>query len=977
VEFTCTSVDVNPLTNPQIHTGISTAITNTNISTNTITTTDNNSINIVAQIDSDIVDNFASNLICPSDHSDLAADLIGSGFADDKYNSQYCGENYEDFDSQNSDSQNNKTTSILRSFVSKIPPMKCWGIRFAAVCVQIAALLILPLVLCYSVQNTDLTDNINDNDDDAVEIASTQKSNPDLPENLTNKQLAQHNQTHNKTHDKNHAPNHAPNPNHNHDALRQPDNSGTSAMVDGQQNMQLYVADRSDQYIDYRNYVVSNTPYEETPQNLQPIHQPIPLTASQDNRPDDRLNEQQKQQPTEQIALDLPAFAHTTAESKTDKIPDENATTHNTESTNVASDVGREIYVETDGDGGELPRKLHVINERVDGGEIGGQVGGEVGGQAEILPYEMRVSRAREQLTEAGKLATAAPERGLALTIDAIKKYKELGQSIPPEARWILGRAYVTQRWGETLVENIPQLENMAVSADGQWLWCHCSDNSVWIWDILRSKKTLGGFKLDAGGMEFVKLIFTPDFRFAIGLGGDGFVRVWNMDLSSSQQSAIVLRGRVLSPIDLQISADGRWLVACGDGNNPNTNVNSNARNTTSNNNQNHNRIAVAGSIQNTFADSAQEAGKSSNLSNAAWLWDLRSINNWEAVVPDDVPEPVILRGHTRPIRVMRISGDSRWLVTGSDDATARLYRLKSNYPGAEQAVLKGHQAAIMSVAFSEKGNWIATGGQDNIIRVWLLPNGNSTPESIELKGHIGWISSLAVDDSGERIVSGSYDNTIRIWSINTKNSRTQKIESPKFETNEIELSKIVTDKIETGKIETGSFDSNKTESGKVEDFAGKKFESVAMNLPQADDSELAAGAVMRVRPAAFTAKRGELVLKRDPVVIQNDQGAVRQLILTRDGKVLISLGSDFSLRLRGLGNEGDEFDPANTMLLRNRSLPITNISITPDNKCLIFNYINQREKNNGGIRIWHLDFEGLIESAELLHASINESATK
>ncbi|MDR2170800.1 MAG: WD40 repeat domain-containing protein [Planctomycetaceae bacterium] len=545
--------------------------------------------------------------------------------------------------------------------------------------------------------------------------------------------------------------------------------------------------------------------------------------------------------------------------------------------------------------GAEIENDGNKVNENENNGndnvnaEVNTEINvGGVDAEVETLSYEMRLKRARDMLVDGRRLSATAPERSLQLVIQAIKYYRELGQSVPLEAMWILGRAYVMQRWGEALVESIPRLADMAISSDGQWLWCRCEDNTVWIWDVLRSKRTVGGFKLESGDYGIIKLVFTPDFRFAIGVGVDGLVRVWNMELSDPSRSVIVLGGKVSNPIDVQISPDGRWLVVSGivgrDGLNDSVvdefsgsgvawlwdlnfakKINYNANENNKNRNKNKN-------------ESDNENGADDENENEADDENNDNINN--SIGSAENLEPVVLRGHSKPIRVMKISEDSAWLVTGSDDATARVYNLRSAYPGTEQTVLKGHQSGIMSVVFSVKGGWMATGSQDNTVRVWKLAGSKNPPDSVELRGHIGWVSSLAADGKGERLVSGSFDNTIRIWKIPVK------------------------------------------------------------NIERATENE--------------------------PAVIQTEQGLVRQLLLTRDGKILVSLGGDLSLRLWGEGDNGN-FDLNNTILIRNRSLPITNIAITPDDRWLIFNYINQKNPTNSGIRLLHLQLNDLQKSAENL----------
>ena len=63
-------------------------------------------------------------------------------------------------------------------------------------------------------------------------------------------------------------------------------------------------------------------------------------------------------------------------------------------------------------------------------------------------------------------------------------------------------------------------------------------------------------------------------------------------------------------------------------------------------------------------------------------LWDLRA--------KDPAANPVGLRGHDGGVRAVAISPDSRWVVTGSEDKTARLWDLRAKDPVANPVVLGG-----------------------------------------------------------------------------------------------------------------------------------------------------------------------------------------------------------------------------------------------------------------------------------------------
>ena len=74
------------------------------------------------------------------------------------------------------------------------------------------------------------------------------------------------------------------------------------------------------------------------------------------------------------------------------------------------------------------------------------------------------------------------------------------------------------------------------------------------------------------------------------------------------------------------------------------------------------------------------------------------------------------LYGHRGPVRSVAFSPDGRFILTASDDRTARVWDVKT---GREVSVLRGHRKGLLSAAFSPDGSHMVTSGDDGTARVW------------------------------------------------------------------------------------------------------------------------------------------------------------------------------------------------------------------------------------------------------------------
>src|SRR5262249_47748462 len=81
-----------------------------------------------------------------------------------------------------------------------------------------------------------------------------------------------------------------------------------------------------------------------------------------------------------------------------------------------------------------------------------------------------------------------------------------------------------------------------------------------------------------------------------------------------------------------------------------------------------------------------------------------KTVRLWDVVSGKAVAD---LKGHTRPVRCLAFSPDSRTLASGGFDGLIRLWDIGA---GKELAVLKGHAGGVMSVKFSPDGRLLASG---------------------------------------------------------------------------------------------------------------------------------------------------------------------------------------------------------------------------------------------------------------------------
>ncbi|MBP7283008.1 MAG: hypothetical protein KBA66_15600 [Leptospiraceae bacterium] len=122
--------------------------------------------------------------------------------------------------------------------------------------------------------------------------------------------------------------------------------------------------------------------------------------------------------------------------------------------------------------------------------------------------------------------------------------------------------------------------------------------------------------------------------------------------------------------------------------------------------------------------------------------------------------ERVGLLRHSSYVRSVSFSPDGKYLASGSDDNTIKIWDLEN---AKEMKSLTGHSSYVTSVSFSPDGKYLASGSYDKTIKIWDLENAK---ERKSLTGHSSYVNSVSFSPDGKYLASGSNDSTIKIWDL-------------------------------------------------------------------------------------------------------------------------------------------------------------------------------------------------------------------
>jgi len=146
----------------------------------------------------------------------------------------------------------------------------------------------------------------------------------------------------------------------------------------------------------------------------------------------------------------------------------------------------------------------------------------------------------------------------------------------------------------------------------------------------------------------------------------------------------------------------------------------------------------------NTFVSGSCDA--------TAKLWDYRMKTKTNCVKT--------FVGHEADINSIQFFPDGQAFATGSDDSSCRLFDIRA-YSQINRYATEKILCGITSVAFSKSGRLLFAGYDDFNCYTWDTQYGNLGET---LAGHDNRVSCLGVTDDGKALCTGSWDTLLRVW---------------------------------------------------------------------------------------------------------------------------------------------------------------------------------------------------------------------
>jgi len=374
-----------------------------------------------------------------------------------------------------------------------------------------------------------------------------------------------------------------------------------------------------------------------------------------------------------------------------------------------------------------------------------------------------------------------------------------------------------------------------------------------------------------------------------------------------------------------------------------------------------------------------------------------RESDNANLMLLDTANQRVIKKWNHPSLRSVALRPDGKSLVSGGEDGTIRIHHLSAEseaLPGFETVKSTDGKNAINAVGYSPDGKYLVTTCHNKITNVWsasgelkyplsgnrnwghclaFSPNGEqmatgsgktitlwncATGRRIsEFRGHTESVRAVAFSADGTKLASGSLDRTVRLWDVES-NSVFRTV-NEHANVNSVALAHDATKLVSAAGREVHVWDPqelNRLEfSWSHQDVVNSVGISQQGKIASAGDD-----GIVNIMDSTDTATEKVTLDHKER---WGNTAKVQDIAFTRNGKLLVSVGTDAS---PAIWSSSGKFKVSAEKPTTQTSEEINCVCISPDDKVIVAG------TTNGRVHVWELNATDETIEAPLIHTIEN-----